>query len=205
MVTVNDTYRTAEFLVSEAGGYRSRDQVTVTTTPALVAGQVLGRITTGTAASAAKAGNTGNATVGAITKGVNALPGVYQVVFSSATEFNVFAPGGALVGIGQTGTAFSAGAHLTFTITAGGTAMVVGDGFDITVAAGSGAYVALSATAINGSATVAGILYEGVPASFSGPVTIINAEAEVNLAHLTYDGTEAAVVAGLKALGIKAR
>ena len=41
--------RTAEFLVSEANGYRSRDDVTVATTPALLAGQVLGRITVGAA------------------------------------------------------------------------------------------------------------------------------------------------------------
>ena len=34
MAAVNDTYRTAEFLVSEANGYRSRDQITITTADA---------------------------------------------------------------------------------------------------------------------------------------------------------------------------
>jgi len=42
MAAVNDTYRTAEFLISEANGYRSRDEVTITTAPAdLVPGTVL--------------------------------------------------------------------------------------------------------------------------------------------------------------------
>lgn len=34
MAAVNDTYRTAEFLVSEANGYRSRDKITITTADA---------------------------------------------------------------------------------------------------------------------------------------------------------------------------
>jgi len=34
MAAVNDTFRTAEFLVSEANGYRSRDEVTITTADA---------------------------------------------------------------------------------------------------------------------------------------------------------------------------
>lgn len=34
MAAVNDTYRTAEFLVSEANGYLSRDEVTITTADA---------------------------------------------------------------------------------------------------------------------------------------------------------------------------
>ena len=34
MAIVNDTFRTAEFLVSEANGYRSRDEITITTADA---------------------------------------------------------------------------------------------------------------------------------------------------------------------------
>ena len=34
MAAVNDTYRTAEFLISEANGYLSRDEVTITTADA---------------------------------------------------------------------------------------------------------------------------------------------------------------------------
>ncbi len=111
-------FRTAEFLVSEANGYRSRDEVSVTAVSALPAGQLLGKVTVG---------------------------------------------------------------------------------------ASSGAYVAYSASATNGAETVAGILFEGVPASTTADRTIINSDAEVNLAHVTYTGTKAVVVAGLAALGIKVR
>lgn len=199
-------FRTAEFLVSEANGYRSRDEVTVATTPALVAGQVLGKITAGAAGSAvAQSGNTGDATVGTVTKLANVQVGTYVVEFISATEFILIDPDGETVGNGQTGTAFSEGSHLSFTITAGGTPMVAGDGFTIAVAAGSGKYAAYSATAIDGTSKIAGILFEGVAASYDGPATIINADAEVNYAHLTVTGTKSVIVAGLAALGIKIR
>jgi hypothetical protein len=192
--------------VSEANGYRSRDQVTVASTPALVAGQVLGKITAGAAGSAtAQAGNTGNATVGTVTKLANVQVGTYNVEFISATEFLLIAPDGTTVGNGFTGTLFNSGSHLSFTITAGGTPMVVGDGFTIAIAAGSGKYAAWDAAAIDGSAVIAGILFEGTAASYDGIATIINADAEVVLDHLTPDDADAAVIAGLAALGIKAR
>lgn len=199
-------FRTAEFLVSEANGYRSRDEVTVATTPALVAGQVLGQITVGAAGAAvAQAGNTGNATVGTVTKLANVQVGTYNVEFISATEFLLIAPDGSTVGNGATGAAFSEGTHLSFTITAGVTPMVVGDGFTIAIAAGSGKYAAYAAAGIDGTSTVAGILFEGVAAASDGPATIVNSDAEVNYAHLTVTGTKAVIVAGLAALGIKIR
>ena len=206
MAAVNDTFRTAEFMVSESNGYRSRDQVTVASTPALIAGQVMGKITAGAAGSAAaQAGNTGNATVGTVTKLANVKVGTYIVEFISATEFIVIDPAGNTIGNGQTGTAFSEGTHVSFTITAGGTAMVVGDGFTIAIAAGSGKYAAWDAAAIDGTAVIAGILLEGTTASYDGIATVVNADAEVNMEHLTPTDADAAVIAGLALLGIKAR
>lgn len=198
-------FRTAEFLVSEANGYLSRDEVSVTAVSALPAGQLLGKVTVGAATAAVQAGNTGNATISAVTVGTKTQPGVYVVEFTAATAFMVIAPNGHVIGNGVTGTAFAVTDHIDFTITAGGTPMVAGDGFNVTVAAGSGAYVAYSASATNGAANVAGILFEGVPASTTDNRTIINSDAEVNLAHVTYTGTKAVVVAGLAALGIKVR
>lgn len=197
--------RTAEFLVSESNGYRSREQASVTATTALPAGAVLGKVTVGSATAAAQSGNTGNATISAVTVGTKALPGVYVVEFTAATTFFVVAPDGDVIGTGVTGTAFSVTDHIDFTITAGGTAMVAGDGFNVTVAAGSGDYVAYSASATNGAATVAGILFEDVPASTTAIRTVVNADAEVNYAHLTVTGTKSVIVAGLAALGIKVR
>lgn len=198
-------FRTAEFLVSESNGYQSRDEGTVTATAALPAGAVLGKVAVGAATAAAQAGNTGNATISAVTVGTKAEAGVYVVEFTAATAFIVIAPDGNQVGNGVTGVAFAVTDHIDFTITAGGTPMVAGDGFNVTVAAGSGAYVAYSASATNGAATVAGILFEGVPASTTDNRTIVNSNAEVNYAHLTVTGTKAVIVAGLAALGIKVR
>ncbi len=197
--------RNAGFVVGDSQG-RSYEAVTVAggAAPGLNAGTVLGRITSGAATAAAQAGNTGNATISAVTTGVNVAPGVYRVEFVSATRFLVITPSGAVLGDGATGTAFSAGAHLTFTITAGGTAMVAGDGFTITVAAGSGNYVAYSATATNGAATVAGVLW--ATQIGTGQATIVARDAEVDGAQLTYPtDTLAAVTAGLAALNIIVR
>ncbi len=205
MTTLNMRPRNAGFVVSDSQT-RSYEAVTVAggVAPGLSAGTVLGRITGGTATSAAQPGNTGNATVGTITKGVNAVPGAYQVEFISATEYIVTAPGGTVLGNGQTGSAFSEGAHLTFTITAGGTAMVAGDGFTITVAAGSGNYVAYDNTATNGAAQVAGVLW--ATQIGTEKATILARDAEVDLAQLIYpSGTAAAVTAGLAALNIIVR
>jgi hypothetical protein len=86
-------------------------------------------------ASAIKGGgNTGNGTVSAgptinATVGMN---GVYQVRFSDATHFTVVDPNGKQLADGQTAVAYS-DAGLGFAITAGGTAFVAGDGFDMTV------------------------------------------------------------------------
>lgn len=83
-----------------------------------------------TPVATALAGNTGNATVGTLSLGTLPVAGNYLVVFTAATAYNVFDPTGAFVGTGATGTAF-ASTGVNFTITAGGTAMVRGDGFNI--------------------------------------------------------------------------
>jgi hypothetical protein len=58
--------------------------------------------------------------------------GVYSVQFTGATTFNVFDPNGRELLTGKTGVAYSDGG-IGFTITAGGTAFVAGDGFTVTV------------------------------------------------------------------------
>lgn len=86
-----------------------------------------------TIASAAYAGNTGNGTLGTLSALAAAQPGAYNVVFASATKFEVYDPSGKFVAVGTTGVAFSN--QVQFTITAGGTAFVAGDGFTVTVTA----------------------------------------------------------------------
>jgi hypothetical protein len=208
MAIITDTgQRTSGYIVSEANGYRSRGTGVIAASGAdILPGAVLGRVTSGAATATAQDGNTGNATSSAVTTGANVQPGVYKVEFIAATQFLVIAPDGSIVGDGATGSAFSTGGHLTFTITAGATPMVAGDGFNITVAAGSGNYVPYSASATNGAATVAGILYgPTVPDGESELRTITLRDTEVSHAELVYTGTKSVVVAGLAAIGIISR
>ncbi|MDE1905032.1 MAG: head decoration protein [Rhodospirillales bacterium] len=90
---------------------------------------------------AANAGNTGTGTIGSLvlesavlTGGVQPFvpAGTYTAVALSPTAFEVEDPTGQQLGIAQVGTAF-VGSSIGFTITAGGTAFVEGDGFTITV------------------------------------------------------------------------
>lgn len=123
------------FLVSQANGHRSLDQVTLSSVAAAVvlAGTVLGKITTGASASYAALGtNTGNGTIGTITPvSTPTQIGTYSVVYTDATHFTVTAPDGKTA-TGVNGTPFS-GLGIGFTMTTGGTAMVAGDGFTITI------------------------------------------------------------------------
>lgn len=68
-----------------------------------------------------------------------------------------------------------------------------------------GVAVAFDGDAADGSETAVGITYERVLAGGTETVTVINNDAEVELAGLTADGTTAEVTAALAALGIVVR
>src|SRR4051794_16957764 len=141
-----ESFHNGGFMISEAQGRRSRDQITILSGQTLLAGTVLGRRLVAAAGVAAALGtNTGNGTFGAITVGNAAQLGAYQVEFDDATHFIVMDPGGVEVGHGTTGVAFNAGG-LQFTITAGGTAFVPGDSFTVTVTGGTFKHVAFDPT-----------------------------------------------------------
>lgn len=116
-------------------------------------GTVLGAITLGVldAAYAARVGNTGNFTNAFANPKVaaGAKLGVYTIVFTAPTKFRVEDPEGVELGEGTTGVAFTN--QLKFTLTAGGTAAVVGDAADITVTAA--ALSAIKVVPINFAAT----------------------------------------------------
>ena len=204
-MSANDLYESPKivaFVLSEGDGFISRENAVVTQTgTALKSGTILAQVDTGTAAFAMDSGATGNPTAGTITVGAAALPGVYVVEFTAATKYDVEDPNGVRVGSGTLGSAFSKGG-LGFTLTAGGTAAVAGDTAKITVATGTGKYVAYTASAAAGPA--AAILYEGLPAKTgdSNAVVFTN-DCEVNRALLT--GLDATAEANLKALRIKVR
>lgn len=84
-----------------------------------------------TLSKASNTGNTGNGTMSTPSAQSGLMVGVYKVNFTSATAFTVTDPMTNVVGTGTVGTAYAT--QVGFTITAGATAFVAGDGFTITV------------------------------------------------------------------------
>jgi hypothetical protein len=180
----------------------------------LTRGTVLGRVTVGAAVSAAKAGgNTGN---GTLTMDVatpvknGAKVGVYTVRFIIAAtnngSFIVRDPDGNQ--IGTVVMAAGAGAFdddLKFAIADGATDFAVGDGFDITVAAGSGKYVQSLAAATNGSQVPDLVLAETTDASAGDKVTVAYYAGEFNELALTLGAghTADSIREGLRVKGIQ--
>ncbi len=209
----------AEFIMSEASGSRSRDTITVASGAALVAGTVVGKITIGAATAAEKSGgnaaNTGAITMDATTPVlVGAKVGVYTVrcitAASNSGTFRVTDPDGFV--LGDVAVAATFANDIKFSIADGSQDFIVGEGFDVTVAAGSGKYVAAPDTSYNGSHVATGIvIYATESASADVKVAAIVRSAEVNGNILTYassvdDADKKAVkVAQLAALGILVR
>lgn len=214
-LTATEGRHPGEFIMAEANGNRSREKITIESGAGVVKpGTVLGKKAVGTASAAAKSGgNTGNATCSAVTVLAGAKTGVYTVRHTAATTFTVEDPDGNVIGSGATGSAFSD--DIQFTITAGGTPMVAGDGFDITVAAGSGKYVPVPDTAAASGSTVGGNLaiciYGGDATSADVDVAAIVRDCTVNGKELVYDASvttdpeKAVIAAALKTQGIIVR
>jgi hypothetical protein len=214
MTTYTEDLHAGAFIASEGPGTRSRDSIVVVSGQNLKAGAVLGKVAHGTASSAAFAGNTGNGVLGAVTLGANVKSGVYKLVvldpIANAGAFQVEGPDGIVIGTGKVATAFNAGG-LSFTLADGATDFIAGDGFNITVAAGTGKYKAYDDTATDGSEVAAGILFNEVDAtSADQPGVAVVRAAEVASAKLVWgagqDSTmKANGLADLAILGIIAR
>lgn len=195
MTTFTEDFHAGAFIVSEGNGFISRDHVTIASGQKLKAGAVLGKITAGAITAAAVAGNTGNGAIGDVTAGNGIMPGVYKAICieagTNAGIFEVFAPNGVLLGKATVAVAF-AGA-VNFTIADGATDFVSGDAFTITVAAGSGKYVAYDGAAADGSDVAAGILFAPVDATAADrPGTTVARLAEVNASMLVFDDSQEA-------------
>ncbi len=196
----------------------SRDRVTVLAGSGaervLTSGMVLGRITKGAATAAAVAGNTGDGTIGAVTVGAAAKPGLYRLVCIEPAvnggKFTVEDPDGILIGVATVGVEFTT--QLTFTIADGATDFAAGDSFTITVAAGSGKVKQIDFAATDGSDAACGILAldATAPDGADGAGVAIVRNAIVSAAGLRWpDGATAeqksAAIAQLEALGILVR
>lgn len=133
-----------------------------------VRGELLGKISKGAATSAAKAGgNTGNGTLvlDATTPVLaKAVVGVTALRFTTTTNVQLLDGNGLSMGNyvigGATGNNITIADRFKFVLTQGATPFAVGDGFDITLAAGSGQYVLATSAAVDGSDVPDAILLE---------------------------------------------
>lgn len=197
----------------------SREKITVLAgsgaARVLTTGMVLGKITKGSATPAAVAGNTGDGTIGTVTVGAAAKPGVYRLTCiepaTDAGKFLLEDPDGQVVGTVTVAVAFSGGG-LGFTVADGGTDFAAGDAFTITVAAGSGKYVQIEDAGTDGSEDAAGILYQNATAPDGVDVQAVaivrNAVVSANGIVWPSDfdaNKKAAAIAQLGALGILVR
>lgn len=175
----------------------------------LTRGALLGRTTVGAAVSAAKAGgNTGN---GALTLDVTtpvlvgAKSGVYTVrCIAAATNsgtFRVEDPDGNVLGDVAVGATFAD--DIKFAIADGATDFVVGDGFDITVAAVD-KYTLSLAAATDGSQVPAAVLAIDCDASGGDKSTTAFFSGEFNGAKMTFGTghTAASVEATFRKAGV---
>lgn len=204
MATIlTSTPRLAEFVLTEASGQRSRENIVVTQSGAAVkSGTLLTQAgDAGAGAFGMDAGATGNPTSGAIVVGAAAIPGVYGIQFTAATKFDVEDPNGVKIGNGTLGTAFNK-AGLGFTLTAGATPAVAGDTAKITVAEGNKKYVPYTAAGAAGPADA--ILYNHLPAA-TGDTKAVGfvRDCEVNRGALT--GLDTPAIAQLAAKGVLVR
>lgn len=136
-----------EFILTEANGKRSRETVTIAASQSIKAGGILALLAQDgdvTVSAAAGAGNAGNGTLTLADPAISgrAKHGVYNVIFTAATDFKVEDPDGREIGTGSVGNAFNK--EVKFTVTAGGTPFAAGDTFAITVAVETSDYQAVA-------------------------------------------------------------
>ncbi|MGE8942693.1 head decoration protein [Leptospira interrogans] len=187
-------------------------------------GTVLGRIVSGTASSAAKAGgNTGTGTfvLDETTPVVaGAVSGVYQLrciaAASNSGTFRLFHPNGSVLGdftiTGGAGGTVTVNKHIKGVLTDADPDFAVGDGFDVVVTVGEGKYVKYNPTLTNGAGIAAAILLNAADAT-SADVRVagVVGKAVINPLSLIWDASvdssakKAAALADLANLGISTR
>lgn len=221
---LKETNHAGCFLVSEANGTLSRDLVTLAASQIILPGTILGKIAAALeAASAAKAG--GNTGAGTLTLDATtpvlagAKVGVYVVrciaAASNSGTFRVEDPDGNVLGDVAVGATFAD--DVKFVIADVGADFIVGDGFDITVAAdvdatNIGQYAALDLAATNGAAVAAAIAYDATTTGVgeTAEIVIVARQCEVNAGELLWpegitDQQKATALAVLGDHGILAR
>ena len=207
----NEGRHPGEYLVSEANGSRSREQIVVNAGAGkLVAGTVMAKRSSANSAGSASAGggNTGNGTFGTVTATNDAITGTYVITITEAATnggtFEVVDPNSNVVGEGSVGVGFSAGG-ISFTLADGSTDFAVDDTWTVAVVAGQGEWVAYDDDGTDdGRRIAAGVLYAGVDATEADANAVVHVrDCEVIEAALV--GLDANGKADLLALGIICR
>jgi len=192
----------ADFVLSEANGQMSRENITVLQTGAAVdSGSLLTQNATGTASFAMKPGSAGNPTATDIAIGAAVAGGAYRVGFINDKDFKVFYPNGAPIsGVGKIGTKFTSGT-LEFKLVAGTDESKTGDEGILNVTAASCHYSAY--TGASGT-TADAILYSQLhEASGTTPAVAFVRQCEVKRGALK--GLTAAAEKHLASKGIIVR
>lgn len=181
-----------EFLLSEAAGHYSRENVIIGFAQTLLAGTVLGAAGSGTqtVGVAAYSGNVGNGSIGAPTADAAVPPGVYKVTLFAAgatAAFTVYKPDGTVDGHGAVGSAYNG--SVNFTLADGGTDFVAGDGFNITVSYAATRYYMHDPEGTDGRQYAAGVLFDAVTtaADETAKAVAIVRNAEIIAARLRWD------------------
>lgn len=174
MANLSEGNRLGDLLRFEVGEgkYHSRETVTVLGGQNLPLGTVIGKATLGAATTAAAGGGAGGANTGNGTITMDATTpllagaqvGRYVAKCTAAASnsgtFRVSDPKGNVLGDVAVGTAFAN--QIKFTIADGSVDFVVGDGFSITVAAGTGKVRGLNLTGLDGTQHAYGVLLKDV-------------------------------------------
>ena len=179
-------------------------------------GTILGQKTIGTATAAAKSGgNTGTGTcvMDATTPVLaNAKVGVYTVrcleAVTNGGKFAVTGPDGNMIAydiiVAGAGGTITHNNEIKFVLTDAGTDFIVGDGFDITVAAGDLSFIKSVKTAIDGTQYPVAILADDADASGGAVQAGAYLMGEFNANAVTYDsswgGSLATALAALRPL-----
>lgn len=166
-------------------------------------GSVLGALSPQGIVAVAGATNTGNGTVGSLSRTTASREGNYVLTATDATHFSVVDPEGVAMPALTTGVAYNQ-SGLLLTITVGGTAFVAGDTFTLESFDATGQYLLSLTGASDGSQTPNAILVDDADAS-AGPVTTgAYLTGEFNARALIFDAswTTATVRNALRASGI---
>jgi hypothetical protein len=158
----------------------------------------MGIISVGAITAAAKSGgNTGTGTCTVLTVRDGAKAGIYTVrivkVGTHVFYYEVKNPNGQQIGFGAcegSGLTSVFSGEIQFTLTDAGTDFIVGDGFDITVAAGSGKLKRSVSTAVDGSQYPKYVLVDATDATAADVIREVVYSTNVREDFLVFTGVE---------------